>query len=273
MEIYEFEQNVAKVTAFMISENCCEKAISSTKRCYTRLREHLELTRQDYSPGEAERWLQCYIETHPSICTETRSAYHTALNRLAEVYAYGSVVVTARRGVYHVLKDGLRRHLDDFLLTVNEGSRKDLCSKCSRFLYFVQQHDVIQTQEITVTLVLLYCRQNTGSSKSVKYDISSKVGRYLKYLYSKGIVTYGVSIAMNCFFNEKIGWSDHCAYWYDIPESVHEKIRKIMQTEINMIFMNSIICLQSELVSGIRCLIHGKLVTIFGRELVNQFTS
>ena len=185
-----YHKNSEKLSQYILERGAQSTAYHAAIRCLKLLKNHLIETGNEYTPEIAMAWYE--KQTSPA------SGMRATLNRLADIYQYGSVQPSNffSTGIIYrnELHDSWKRILDGY---VSSLSNKD-CSTDARerhvahFLYKLQMHNVQSPAAITIDILENHFNYDLHLSASSFSRYTYAVGRIIQYMADKGLCSHGL---------------------------------------------------------------------------------
>lgn len=205
---YEAKQHVdinitlsIKVIAFLTKNNYSPTHISLHRVCYREFRSFLVATNQMYSMKKAINWL----DSNKSEWNKPRYlGYLHCLKQLEDVYQANEIQpehLSSQHSAYKQLMPSLMWELDTYLeyckSTDTFGYIEQKRFICSRFLLYLQEHDIRSISEISYTLMLRFHEKDFHRTQKSKDVYEGCIRKLLRYYAQAGKCSIGYSLILN----------------------------------------------------------------------------
>lgn len=188
----DYHRNSQAVVEYLVTNGALSSARHGAIRALTRFREYLLSSGQSFSVSAVEKWCQDNALS--------AKEYRITLNRLQDVYLYGSVQPLHRFPQAIHYSASLKLYWSDCLADFSaslEGSIKDrhrrnTVNAVACFLYKIQGWGIMDISQITFEVLEKYCEQNKNLSHYSDTRYTYKIGDFLRVMAGRGLCSYGL---------------------------------------------------------------------------------
>ena len=224
----EFNRVTGCLRDYLSQNQYCDALKMANERCFRKLRCYLEEKGVDYSPDDADTWLNTVGWLSAK---NDRSYFKNAVLRLRDIYEHGYILSehdTRRRRSYSVLSDKWKEILDVYLSEFsNNLAPKSVAAhkfQCARFLIYVQNQGAENVGDITFEMLIsfydsvMYCVKGGGIRSN-----AAKVSSMLMYFYEQGLLPYSFTIIIHYL----VAGSKQGCYWNTVSENARAIIAEL----------------------------------------------
>ena len=197
----QYDSNVQKVMAFLVDHDYSPSHISLHRVCYREFRSFLVATEQMYSVEQTVNWL----DSNKFKWSKRRYlGYSHCLEQLEDVYKANEIQpehLSPQYSAYKHLIPSLKSELDAYLKYCKSTDTPRYIEEkrvmCSRFLLYLQEHDIYSVSEISYTLMISFHEDDFHRTQKTK-DVYEDCARYLlRYYAQMGKCNTGYSLILN----------------------------------------------------------------------------
>jgi site-specific recombinase XerD len=197
----QYDSNVQNVMDFLVEHNYSPSHISLHKVCYGEFRAFLVVADQKYSAEQTVKWLS-YNKFKWS--KRRYLGYTHCLEQLEDIYKSNEIQLehlSSQHSAYKYLMPSLKFELDAYLEYCKSTNILEYIDekriRCSRFLLYLQEHNVYSVSEISYTLMISFHREDFHRTQKTK-DVYEDCIRYLLRYYAHiGKCSIGYSLILN----------------------------------------------------------------------------
>lgn len=197
----QYDSNVQKVMAFFVGHDYSPSHISLHRVCYREFRSFLVAADQMYSVEQTVNWLDC---NKFKWSKRRYLGYSHCLEQLEDVYKANEIQpehLSPQRSAYKYLIPSLKSELDVYLeCCKSTDTPRYIDGKrvmCSRFLLYLQEHNIYYVSEISYALMINFHEDDFHRTQKTK-DVYEDSVRYLLRYYAKmGNCSIGYSLILN----------------------------------------------------------------------------
>lgn len=197
----QYDSNVQKVMAFLVDHDYSPSHISLHRVCYREFRKFLVATNQMYSVEQILNWLN----SNKSKWNRRRYlGYSHCLDQLEDIFKANEIQpghLSPQCSAYKHLTPSLKSELNTYLEYCKSTDTPSYINEkrvmCSRFLLYLQEHDIYSVSEISYTLMISFHEGDFHRTQKTK-DVYEDCVRYLlRYYAMMGKCNIGYSLILN----------------------------------------------------------------------------
>lgn len=194
----QYDNNVAIILEFLVTENFSASVISLHRLCYKGLRSYLTEVKTPYASDIAYQW----IDDNKFHWTYRQyTGWKHCIDQLVDVYSQGYISLdhlSPRVSAYVLLSETFKAELDDFLSNGLENPNDDRYRvSCARFLLYLQNNVLQSVRQLDYTILLRFHNDDYHRS-SVSKDVYEDLIRvFLRYCSKQGKCSLGFALALN----------------------------------------------------------------------------
>lgn len=198
----QYDINVSKVMDYLEEHNYGSSSRSLHKVCYERFKTYLGENRLGYSPKDANEWLESGRDDWNYRCY---TGYKHCLGQLEDIYRNGQISldhVATQIPDYYLLCDTLKAEINEYLdyalcIGVKESGIPRRRIACSRFMIYLQKHNIKDISEINYDVILSFYREDYHRTYKSKDVYDNLINAMLIYFSSIGRCHIGHALILN----------------------------------------------------------------------------
>lgn len=196
-----YDSNVKKVMTFLAEHDYSPSHISLHRVCYREFKTFLVATDQMYSVEQAVNWLN-YNKFKWS--KRKYLGYSHCLEQLEDVYTANEIQpenLSPQHSAYKYLIPSLKSELDAYLEYCKSTDTPRYIDeervRCSRFLLYLQKHNIYSVSEISYTLMISFHKDDFHRTQKTKDVYEDCVRHLIRYYAQMGKCNIGYSLILN----------------------------------------------------------------------------
>lgn len=188
----DYHRNSQTVVEYLVTNGALSTAYHGATRVLTMFREYLLSSEQCFSSSAVEQWCR---DNDPLV-----KGYRITLDRLLDVYLYGSVLplhsfpyAVPYSASLETYWKGLLKDFEESLEgDIEDNYRNSVVITAARFLYGIQLMGITHISQITFEVLERYCAQDQHQSRSSDSRYTHIICRFLHVMGSRGLCNSGL---------------------------------------------------------------------------------